>query len=72
LADDLRRPNHILSEAESEISRLRSHLLPLLDEAEKRMQKMEGRHFVGEGALLRRIAAVSGRSIVQNSGTYLK
>jgi hypothetical protein len=68
LADESRRPNFFLSEAEAHVARLRGTLLPLLDEAERRMRAMEARHFVRDGALLSRIAAASGRAIVQNAG----
>ncbi len=71
LADESRRPNFFLSEAEAHVARLRGSLLPLLDEAERRMRAMEGRHFVRDGALLSRIAAASGRAIVQNAGMWV-
>ena len=69
LADEHLRPNALIAAAHTEIARLRTQLVPLLDEAERRMRGIEARHFVVDGALLRRIAAASGRSIVQNSGS---
>lgn len=70
LDDEQRRPNALIAATHVEISRLRSQLVPLLDEAERRMQCIEAHHFVADGALLRRIAASSGRSIVQNAGSF--
>jgi hypothetical protein len=51
-----------------QIEQLRSSLLPLLDEADRRMARLKGRHFVNDSSLLRHIAAASGRLIADNAG----
>ena len=45
-----------------------SALLPLLNQANEKIDKLRNKHFVNDPTLLSKIASLSGRQIAQNAG----